>query len=87
MLCTVVIREAVGIRDASAHEQHLFDMPVKYSKVVSTDETLAYLNFSVIQVVSTVLTRFKSPDFSARVTLATTSTRLRFHQPRKLEFA
>jgi nicotinamidase-related amidase len=39
----MVVREAVGDRSASAHEQSLFDLNAKYADVVSLDETLQYL--------------------------------------------
>lgn len=39
----MVVREAVGDRSASAHEQSLFDMDAKYADVVSLGDTLIYL--------------------------------------------
>lgn len=39
----MVVREAVGDRARSAHEQSLFDLHQKYADVVSVDEVLAYL--------------------------------------------
>jgi maleamate amidohydrolase len=39
----MVVREAVGDRSASAHEQSLFDLNAKYADVVSLEETLQYL--------------------------------------------
>ena len=39
----VVVREAVGDRDAGVHEANLFDLDAKYADVVSEAETLAYL--------------------------------------------
>ena len=39
----VVPREAVGDRNASAHEANLFDMNAKYADVVSLDEVIALL--------------------------------------------
>jgi nicotinamidase-related amidase len=39
----MVIREAVGDRIRSAHEQSLFDMQAKYADVVSVDEALKQL--------------------------------------------
>jgi nicotinamidase-related amidase len=39
----MVVREAVGDRSVSAHEQSLFDLQAKYADVVSLDETLQYL--------------------------------------------
>jgi len=39
----MVVREAVGDRSVSAHEQSLFDLNAKYADVVSLDETLQYL--------------------------------------------
>jgi maleamate amidohydrolase len=39
----MVVREAVGDRSASAHEQSLFDLNAKYADVVGLDETLQYL--------------------------------------------
>jgi maleamate amidohydrolase len=38
----MVVREAVGDRSQSAHEQSLFDLNAKYSDVVSLEETLQY---------------------------------------------
>ena len=40
----MVVREAVGDRSVSAHEQSLFDLNAKYADVVSLDETVQYLN-------------------------------------------
>ena len=40
----MVVREAVGDRSQSAHEQSLFDLNAKYADVVSLEETLQYLN-------------------------------------------
>ena len=40
----MVVREAVGDRSQSAHEQSLFDLNAKYADVVSLEETLRYLN-------------------------------------------
>ena len=40
----MVVREAVGDRSQSAHEQSLFDLNAKYADVVSLEETLHYLN-------------------------------------------
>jgi len=39
-----VPREAVGDRNAAAHEANLFDIDAKYGDVVSLDETLAHLD-------------------------------------------
>jgi nicotinamidase-related amidase len=39
----VVIREAVGDRDARVHAASLFDLAAKYADVVGIDEALAYL--------------------------------------------
>ena len=39
----LVVREAVGDRSASAHEQSLFDLNAKYADVVGLDETLQYM--------------------------------------------
>lgn len=39
----MVVREAVGDRSASAHEQSLFDLNAKYADVVGLDETLQYM--------------------------------------------
>jgi maleamate amidohydrolase len=39
----MVVREAVGDRSVSAHEQSLFDLNAKYADIVSVDETLNYL--------------------------------------------
>lgn len=39
----MVVREGVGDRARSAHEQSLFDLQAKYADVVSVDETLDYL--------------------------------------------
>jgi maleamate amidohydrolase len=39
----MVVREAVGDRSVSAHDQSLFDLQAKYADVVSLEETLAYL--------------------------------------------
>jgi isochorismate hydrolase len=39
----VVVREAVGDRSVSAHEQSLFDMNAKYADVCSLDDTLQYM--------------------------------------------
>ena len=39
----MVVREAVGDRSASAHEQSLFDLNAKYADVVTVEETLHYL--------------------------------------------
>lgn len=39
----MVVREAVGDRSQSAHEQSLFDLNAKYADVVSLEETLQYL--------------------------------------------
>jgi maleamate amidohydrolase len=38
----MVVREAVGDRSRSAHEQSLFDLNAKYADVVSLEETLQY---------------------------------------------
>lgn len=40
----MVVKEAVGDRASSAHEQSLFDLNAKYADVVSLNETLGYLN-------------------------------------------
>lgn len=40
----MVVREAVGDRSQSAHDQSLFDLNAKYADVVSLEETLQYLN-------------------------------------------
>ena len=40
----VVPREAVGDRNASAHEANLYDIDAKYGDVVPVEETLAYLD-------------------------------------------
>ncbi|HVA91536.1 MAG TPA: isochorismatase family protein [Chloroflexota bacterium] len=39
----IVPRQAVGDRNAAAHEANLFDMDAKYGDVLSLDEVLAYL--------------------------------------------
>jgi maleamate amidohydrolase len=39
----MVVKEAVGDRSASAHEQSLFDLNAKYADVVGLDETLQYM--------------------------------------------
>ncbi len=39
----MVVREAVGDRSRSAHEQSLFDMNAKYCDVIGIDEALDYL--------------------------------------------
>jgi maleamate amidohydrolase len=39
----MVVREAVGDRSVSAHDQSLFDLDAKYADVVSLDEALQYL--------------------------------------------
>jgi nicotinamidase-related amidase len=39
----IVVREAVGDRSASAHEQSLFDLDAKYADVVGVDEALGSL--------------------------------------------
>lgn len=39
----MVVREAVGDRSQSAHDQSLFDLNAKYADVVSLEETLQYL--------------------------------------------
>jgi maleamate amidohydrolase len=40
----MVVREAVGDRSQSAHEQSLFDLNAKYADVVSLEETVEYLS-------------------------------------------
>lgn len=40
----VVVREAVGDRDARPHEANLFDLQAKYADVVGVDEAVAYLH-------------------------------------------
>jgi nicotinamidase-related amidase len=40
----IVVREGVGDRSATAHEQSLFDLDAKYGDVVSLEETLRYLS-------------------------------------------
>lgn len=40
----MVVREAVGDRSASAHDQSLFDLQSKYADVVSLQATLEYLH-------------------------------------------
>lgn len=40
----VVPREAVGDRNPDAHEANLYDIDAKYGDVISTDETLEYLD-------------------------------------------
>lgn len=40
----MVVREAVGDRSQSAHDQSLFDLNAKYADVVSLQETLQYLS-------------------------------------------
>ncbi len=40
----MVVREAVGDRSVSAHDQSLFDLNAKYADIVSLDETLHYLH-------------------------------------------
>jgi maleamate amidohydrolase len=40
----MVVREAVGDRSVTAHDQSLFDLQAKYADVVSLEETLTYLN-------------------------------------------
>jgi maleamate amidohydrolase len=39
----LVPREAVGDRNAAAHEANLYDIDAKYGDVVSVDETVAHL--------------------------------------------
>jgi nicotinamidase-related amidase len=39
----MVVREAVGDRSVSAHDQSLFDLDAKYADVVSRDDALQYL--------------------------------------------
>jgi maleamate amidohydrolase len=39
----IVVREAVGDRDARPHEANLFDLEGKYADVVGEAEALAYL--------------------------------------------
>src|SRR5215212_9316851 len=39
----MVVREAVGDRNAAAHEQSLFDLDAKYADVVAAADALAYL--------------------------------------------
>lgn len=39
----IVVRDAVGDRDARPHDASLFDLDAKYADVVSEDEVLAYL--------------------------------------------
>lgn len=39
----LVVREAVGDRDAAPHEASLYDIQAKYGEVIGEDETLAYL--------------------------------------------
>jgi maleamate amidohydrolase len=39
----LVVRDAVGDRDARPHEANLFDLQAKYAEVVSAREALAYL--------------------------------------------
>lgn len=41
---TIVVKECVGDRSASAHEANLFDLDAKYADVVTLDEALEYLN-------------------------------------------
>jgi maleamate amidohydrolase len=41
---TIVVSEAVGDRAQAPHEANLFDIDAKYGDVVSTEETLQYLN-------------------------------------------
>ncbi len=48
----MVVREAVGDRSQSAHEQSLFDLNAKYADVVTLEETLAYLNSSRVSAAS-----------------------------------
>lgn len=43
-LRTIVVREAVGDRSASAHEANLFDLDAKYADVCGLEETMDYLN-------------------------------------------
>jgi nicotinamidase-related amidase len=40
----IVPREAVGDRNAAAHEANLYDLDTKYADVVSVDEALAYVD-------------------------------------------
>jgi maleamate amidohydrolase len=40
----MVVREAVGDRSQSAHDQSLFDLNAKYADIVSIEETLQYLS-------------------------------------------
>jgi len=40
----MVVREAVGDRSQSAHDQSLFDLNAKYADVVSLEETLQYFS-------------------------------------------
>jgi nicotinamidase-related amidase len=40
----IVVREGVGDRSVTAHEQSLFDLDAKYADVVSLEETLRYLS-------------------------------------------
>ena len=42
----LVVREAVGDRDARPHEASLFDLQAKYAEVVSEESVLAYLERS-----------------------------------------
>jgi nicotinamidase-related amidase len=39
----IVVREAVGDRSASAHDQSLFDLDAKYADVVGVEDALGYL--------------------------------------------
>ena len=39
----MVVRECVGDRSKSAHDQSLFDLHAKYADVVGLDETCAYI--------------------------------------------
>mgnify|MGYP001822192751 CR=1 FL=1 len=39
----IVVRDAVGDRDAGVHQANLFDLDAKYADVVSEAETLDYL--------------------------------------------
>lgn len=41
---TLVPRECVGDRDASAHDSNLRDLQTKYAQVVATDDVLNYLS-------------------------------------------
>jgi maleamate amidohydrolase len=46
----MIVREAVGDRSQSAHEQSLFDLHSRYGDIVDVEDVLANLSKSVLQV-------------------------------------